>query len=68
MAWTTAEIQEILQKYYSDYVMATKGGDRKEIKAKILKELYQLEKDWEKSDKVFPSLPDEETLEKVREI
>ena len=66
MAWTTEEILRILKANYSPYVATTKNEVKKNLRAKIIQELRQLEKDERGTNNVPVSLPDDDdVLDKV---
>jgi hypothetical protein len=66
MTWATAEIQKILKGHYSKYVATTKNEVKKKLRAGIMKELHQLDKNNKKANKLPLSLPeDDHVLDKV---
>jgi hypothetical protein len=62
MAWTTEEILRILKSNYPSYVATTKNEVKKNLRAKIIQELRQLEKDERGTNNVPVSLPDDDDI------
>jgi len=66
MAWATEQIQNILKTHYINYFATTKNDLKKKLRARIIKELHQLQKDTGGANNGSIALSDdEEVLDKV---